>query len=348
MPPLTIGQVKAVRKNTIINGDMRIAQRGGSFPAAVSGTYPVDRWRYAKSGIVVHTITQDSSVPNDQFNYSLKFDCTTADAAVAAGDFAIIQQAVEGYNFRKFVGQTATLSFWAKAGKTGIMCVSFRNAEFVRSYVSEVIINAANTWEKKEVTLDFDFSGGTWNYTNGMGLRIAFSLMAGSTYQTTPDTWQTGTHFATANQTNFVDNTDATCNVWITGVQLELGSVATDFEFVDYGVALTQCQRYYYRIAPGVINRPICMCANWNSSSRFGVIEFPTTMRAAPTGSVNSGTDFDIYEAGGVWVTAAAAPTSLSVHNCEFSSTSTITTTGLAGWFRTRSANTWVAFDAEL
>lgn len=241
---LTSGGVndKSLFRNAIINGDMRIAQRGTSFAAVANGDYTIDRWRYYKLGTMVHTITQDSTAPA-QFGYSIKLDCTTADASIATGDYCMIRQLVEGYNFRKFVGQTATLSFWVRAGQTGTMCVAFTNSGADRSYVSEVTINAANTWEKKSVTLDFDYSGGTWDYTNGIGIKIDFMLACGSTFHTTPDAWQTGLYLATSNQTNFCDNTAN--NVWITGVQLELGSVATDFEFLDIETELAHCQRYY-------------------------------------------------------------------------------------------------------
>ena len=105
----------AARKNVLINGDMRIAQRGTSFAAAYG--YTLDRWGQYDNGAMVHTVTQDSDVPDNQFNYSLKIDCTTADASIGAGDYAVLLQRIEGFNFRKFVGKTATLSFWVKAGK---------------------------------------------------------------------------------------------------------------------------------------------------------------------------------------------------------------------------------------
>lgn len=233
-------------KNVIINGDMRIAQRGTSFASAGSNVYILDRWNYRKATTsAVHTVTQDSDTPNDQFNYSLKLDCTTADASVDANDFIAIRQRVEGYNFRKFVGQQGVLSYWVKAGKTGTMCVSFKNDGVDRSYVVETTIDVANTWEKKSVTLDFDYTGGTWDYTNGTGIAVTFAMLAGSTFQTTADAWQSGNYTATSNQTNFVDNTDSTCDVWITGVQLELGANDTEFEFVDHETQLSQCQRYY-------------------------------------------------------------------------------------------------------
>jgi hypothetical protein len=298
-------------RNAIINGDMRIAQRGTSFAAAGSNVYTLDRWNYIKTGTTcVHTVTQDSDAPNNQFQYSLKLDCTTADAAVAAGDLCIMRQRVEGYNFRKFVGQTATLSFWVKAGKTGTMCVSFSNNGPDRSYVSEVVINSANTWEKKSVTLTFDYSGGTWNYTNGLGLEVRFALICGSTFQTTADAWQTGNYSGTSSQTNFVDNTDATCDVWITGVQLELGDTATDFEFVDQHSQLLQCYRYYcnsFREGDYPAHGYKAMYYSGtavSTASVYGeVIVFPVKMRGAPSmswyrGQLGAGVYWAYYNSG--------------------------------------------------
>ena len=294
-------------KNVIINGDMRIAQRGVSFPAIVG--YNLDRWHRGVSGTAVHTITQDSDGPNDQFNSSMKIDCTTADAATAAGDLVSIQQPIEGYNFKRLVGKTATFSFWVKAGKTGTMCIAFRSGGFDRSYVAEITIDAANTWEKKTVTLTFDATGGTWDYTNGRGLWVSFLLMCGTTYQTTADAWQTGQFFATANQTNFCDNADATCDVFITGVQLELGATSSDFEFLNYGDELAQCQRYYYSMRGessftwlGAGHSPTTVLA-------YIVIPFPVSMRAAPSLSYSSASDFGVQNGGG----GNATPTSIVI-----------------------------------
>ena len=282
-------------RNAIINGDMRIAQQGTSFAAIVNGAYSIDRWKYGKVGTMVHTISQvnktaaSANTPSEQFEHALKLDCTTADASIAAGDLVLLQQNIEGNNFRKFVGQTATLSFWIKAGKTGTMCVSFRNTGGDRSYVSEVTINSANTWEKKTVTLNFDYSGGTWNYTTGIGLQICFTLAAGSTWQTTADAWQNGNFIATSNQTNFVDVTGTTTDMYITGVQLELGSVATEFEFLDFGTELILCQRYYYKTYdqgenPGTntFNGMVGIKSDGNQKSLL-THTYPVSMRIKPT-----------------------------------------------------------------
>jgi hypothetical protein len=273
----------AARKNAVINGDMRIAQRGTSFAAIAHAAYSLDRYQYVKTGTVVHTITQDSDTPSDQFGYSLKLDCTTADASVAAGDRSYVMQKVEGYNFRKFKDQTATLSFWVKAGKTGTMCVGFRNSGPDRSYVSEVTIDSANTWERKTVTLDFDESGGTWDFTNGVGIMVSFALLGGSTYQTTADTWQTGNYWVTSNQTNFCDNTDATCDVFLSGIQLELGDQATDFEFVSYTDQLALCKRYYEKVGGDAQFPFVSSYAQGVSYYQYTPLLFETEKRAVPT-----------------------------------------------------------------
>ena len=229
-------------KNAIINGDMRIWQRGTSFSG--SG-YAADRWRKAKgtTGSVFST-DRDTDTPNEQFNYSLKLECTTADATVDADDISGLYQRIEGYNFRKFKGQTGTLSFWTKSNKTGTMCMALRNSGSDLSYNSEFTIDQGNVWEKKVITIDFNYTGGTWNYTNGIGLQVYFVLMSGSNrHASSVDSWESGAEYGTSNQDNWADTVGN--YVSITGVQLELGSTDTDFEFLDHETQLSKCERYY-------------------------------------------------------------------------------------------------------
>ncbi|NBV06797.1 MAG: hypothetical protein EBS06_06135 [Proteobacteria bacterium] len=236
-------------KNTIINGDFNIWQRGTSFASVSDGTYTADRWRYTKvNTTAIHTISRSTDVPTfaqagRAFNYSISIDCTTADASVAANDYAAITQLIEGYNFLPLAQKTFTLSFWVKATKAGIYCLGFMNSAVDRSYVGEYTINAANTWEKKEITISASPSAGTWNYTNGVGLYVNFTLMSGSTRQGTANIWQTGEYEATSNQVNACDSTSN--NLKLCGVGLEVGSVATDFENRSYTQELIMCQRHY-------------------------------------------------------------------------------------------------------
>ena len=233
-------------RNRIINGDMRIAQRGTSFPAAASGTFPVDRFTYTHSSTSAITLTQSSDVPsNSGLSNSLTATVITADTSIASGDNSILSHLIEGYNVADLVGNTFTLSFWVRSSKTGIHCVRFRNGIFNISYVSEYNIITANTWEKKTITvLNGIPTSGTWDFTNGTGLVIGWTLAIGSTFQTPlSNVWQGANYLGTSNQVNCLDTVG---NIFaITGVQLEKGSTATEFEFRPYQVELALCQRYY-------------------------------------------------------------------------------------------------------
>ena len=245
------GGALAGMRNRIINGEMLIAQRGTSFPALPNpgSTYTLDRWLWSQTGAMVCTLSQSSDTPNDTFQLSLQTDVTTADTSIAASDFAIITQRIEGVNVRDLIGTTFTVSFWVKSPKTGIHCVSFRNVgpgAPDRSHVKEYTVATANTWEYKTVTVTGGLiTAGTWDWTNGMGLDLGFTLACGTTFQTTADTWQTGNFIATANQVNVLDNTAN--DFFITGVQLEPGPVATPFERRPIGTELALCQRYFQK-----------------------------------------------------------------------------------------------------
>lgn len=249
-----------IKNNIIINGEMVVAQRGTSFTSIADTAYSLDRWVYNKSGDMVHNITQDTDSPTVvqvgiTNPYSLKLACTTIDASIGATDLVILSQRVEGYNILNCVNGYITLSFWIKAYKTGTYCVAFRNNGRDRSYVAEYTINASNTWEKKTLTVNLNYSGGTWDYTTSTGLDVSFVIAAGSNYQTTANAWQTGNYLCSSNQVNGVDNTNDTVN--ITDVKLEKGSVATKFEKNRYDDVLRCCQRYYRRYgqdAPGNLN----------------------------------------------------------------------------------------------
>jgi hypothetical protein len=236
------------RKNAIINGDFNVWQRGTSFAAAVSGAYSADRWRWENPGAGAFTLSRSTDVPTFAqagrlFNYSLLADCTTADAAVAATDRVHILQRIEGFNFLPLAQRAMTLTFWVKATKTGTYCVSFTNGGSDRSYVAEYTISASDTWEKKTVNVSASPSAGTWDYTTGVGLDVDFILVAGTDFHTTAGAWQTGAFKSTAYQVNGADRTAN--NFRITGVQLETGSIATEFEYRTFQDELALCQRYY-------------------------------------------------------------------------------------------------------
>ena len=232
-------------RNKIINGKMDVQQRGVSFIDVKLSTYLADRFcvnRANTTAVVNANIVTDS--PSPEFLNSLKLSVTTADATVGPTDFFALEQIVEGYNARDLVGKTFTLSFWVKSPKTGKHCISFRNQGADRSYVLEYTVNAANTWEKKTVTVVGGLiTDGAWDWTNSHGLLVSFVLMCGATYQVTAGSWVSSAGIATVNQVNCLDTAGAAFSV--TGIQLEVGEIETPFEHRPYGTELSLCQRYY-------------------------------------------------------------------------------------------------------
>jgi hypothetical protein len=256
---------------------MEISQRGTTFVAPAG--YTLDRFIFSSGGATgggVATVTQSTDVPNNTFQYSLKVDVTTADTSIASGDFSHIVQPIEGYNVRDLIGQTFTLSFWVKSPKAGIHCVAFRNSAIDRSHVLEYTVSTANTWEYKSVTVTGGLiTAGTWNWTNGMGVNVVFTLLAGTSIQTTTGSWQTGNFIGTSNQVNVMDNTAN--NFFLTGVQLEPGPVATPFERRPIGTEFALCQRYFQ---DGLRTFNSYGLTGWGYTSQF---TFPVTMRVTPS-----------------------------------------------------------------
>lgn len=341
-------------QNYIINGDMRISQRGTSFTAIASGTYSLDRWKYYKSGAAVHTVTQDTDAPTLTdagylFRNSLRLNLTTPDTSIASGDFVFLNQNIEGYNWAPLAQKVFTLSFWVKATTIGTYCVSFLNAAADRSYVAEYTINTTATWEYKTVTVAASPSTGTWDYTNGAGLQVTWVLAAGSSVQTTAGAWQNGSFNATANQVNGV-NTGST-DFRITGVMINGGSTASPFS--TYGKTFDQelaaCYRYYNRHTNVDGNLFAMGYAVSATIGRF-MFKYPVTMRTAPTGSWSNTTSdyFNVYVDGTVAFTGITfeLPGSKSMR---------VQTTGGSGYsggvgmrLEAANGNAFFAFDAEL
>lgn len=284
------------QKNALINGDFTFWQRNITFPSIASASYSSDRWKFYNSSAAVFDISRSTDVPTvaqsgHASNFSTLIDCTTADASVDAGDRIIFYQPIEGYNFVPLAQKKTTVSFWIKAFKTGIYCAWQENYAADRAEVKEFTINTTNTWEKKVLTFDASPAGGTWNYTDSVGLYLGITLMAGSTYQTTPDAWQTGEFHATASQVNGADSTSN--NLWITQVQIESGTTASPFEYRNYTSELDMCQRYYQKsydidVAPGTAaaTNYVWVGAQTNASPSVHYNSILWNMRIAPTMAV--------------------------------------------------------------
>jgi hypothetical protein len=280
-------------RNYLLNSDMRLAQRGTSFTAIANAAYHLDRYQYSKVGAMVHTVTQDTDAPTLAesgylFQNSLRYNLTTPDTSLAAGDICTIRQSIEGYNFANLAQKKFTLSFWVKATTPGIYCVAFLNAGVDRSYVAEYTITSSEVWEKKTITVLASPSTGTWNYTNSLGLRVVWTIASGSTYHTTAGAWQTGEFIATANQVNGT-NTGST-NFRITGVMINEGAEALPFRTAGktFGGELALCQRYYEKsysldVVPGAITTAgAAHYSRYNGTSVTPGAYFKVEKRTAP------------------------------------------------------------------
>jgi hypothetical protein len=283
--------------NRIINGDMRIDQRNAGASVTIntgSGGYTLDRWgAFGVTSDGVFTVQQDSTVPSG-FNTSLKVTVTTEDASIGATEQYLLQQVIEGYNtadlnWGSANAKTVTLSFWVRSSVTGTFGGSLRNSAVDRSYPFTYTISSADTYEYKTITIAGDTSG-TWLITNGEGVRVSFSLGSGADRVDTAGAWVGANRTGATGQTQLIGTLNATW--YITGVQLEVGSVATPFERRPFGTELALCQRYYeksYNIGttPGTATTVGNLSTVYNgvsTSSYIGAgVSFRVSKRAAPT-----------------------------------------------------------------
>ena len=346
--------------NRIINGDMRIDQRnaGASISVGSSPVYAVDRFQSRVAQGSGHTGQQVSTAPVG-FNNSLKITIGTG-ASPTAGQNTFINQQIEGFNFADLGwgtanAQTITVSFRVYSSLTGTFAYSIANNALNRSYVATYSIPVANTWTTISLTIPGDTSG-TWvGATNGVGSYNFWDLGSGSDRSGTAGAWQT----------DFLTRTSATVNVagtsgatfYITGVQLEVGSVATPFERRPYGTELALCQRYYFRIKGSETssNNTGAYGNGLSQSTTAGrsTITFPVPMRTFPSALEQSGTASDyrvlLGSAGSANCSAVPTYASSSILIGDISWTVASGATANQGvLFMSSSANSYLGWSAEL
>jgi hypothetical protein len=306
-------------RNILINGGMDIAQRGTSSTGVTSnGYYTCDRWNTIPINLGTWTLTQSTDVPTGQgFVSSFKLDCTTADASPAADDLFIFRQKIEGQNLQYIKKGTSsaeslTLSFWVKSNKTGTYIAELFDNDNTRQISKTYTISSADTWEKKTITFAGDTTGALDN-DNAVSLFAQFWLGSGSTYSsgTLSTTWTANTNANRAvGQVNLADSTN---NEWyITGVQLEAGQVASDFEFLPTDVNLLRCQRYCYAYAQygdGDVSGNRQYSATYSTTAAFIRIHYPTQMRVEPT--------ITYAAAGGALATDYSTPSNLQFYDSD-------------------------------
>ena len=336
-------------RNIIINGDMSIAQRGTSATGKTNdGYYTLDRYQFAITSLGTWTFTQSTDVPSGQgFGYSQKADCTTADASPSAGDRIFYRQKFEGQNLQHLKKGTSsaeslTLSFWVKSNKTGTYIVELFDHDNTRHISKSYTVSSASTWEKKTINIDGDTTGAFTN-DNNLSLHVAWWLGAGSTYTsgTLQTTWGTQSNADRAvGQVNLADNT---ANEWyITGVQLEVGTSASDFEFLPFDVNLFRCQRYCQKhIDPHLVG-----VSNGSAPTRTGMF-LPVDMRTTPSTSV-SGT-FGFWDGGATanYTTVATFFNSANSIQMDWSG-ATFSSTGKTNIQYLASGSNYILIDSEL
>ena len=290
-------------KNLLINGAMTVNQRSGIANTGIgasSGVYVLDRWfQYIDGGpqarVTITSPVADGDAKAAGFADSMLVDCTTAESAVGAAELHSVAQRIEarhcshlGYGTSS--AKTLTCSFWVKSPKSGIHCVSLSCGVTGRTMPTEYTISSANTWENHSVSFAGDTGGTAFTNVTTVGLMLTFPLIAGSNFANTADTWHSTQEHCTSNQQNLLDSTSN--NFYLTGVQLEIGSVATDYAHEDAGTTFRKCSRYlqfFGLVAAGEFDRMDGYA--WKAASADSInsgywivnLDARARMRAAPT-----------------------------------------------------------------
>jgi len=287
--------VNSGRKNLIINGGMQVSQRIGTTAATITdGSYGLDRWNAYASGPV--KTTQQVTESPAGLAHSMKFVNTSASASPSYNFFRYLFEGnnVSHLNYGSSVAQTTTVSFWVRSSVTGVYSLAYTNSAGNASYPQTYSINSADTWEYKTITVAGATSG-TWLTGSSLGLDIRFNLGSGSGRTSTAGVWGT-TNIDGADGSTGAEAWSNTLNAtfYITGVQLELGSVATNFEHLSYGEELALCQRYYYKVL-GLMSS---QSTRWLSGYQHITLWHPVIMRANPTFSDSGGSSYMLFAEG--------------------------------------------------
>jgi len=349
-------------KNFLINGDFQIAQRSTSVSAIItSGYYTADRWRSevviapGPNGQFTQTVASGSGdyPDNSGFRNSLKMECSQTFSSLGATAETRIEQRIEGVNclpinFGQSGAQQLTLSFWVKSSNTGKFIVELIQPAGSVQVSAAYTINDANTWEQKSVTFPARTTGTLIVNDNTYQLAASFWLVAGSNYTggtSLQTTWGNTANRRATGQTNLSTSGNY---LQITGVQLEIGTSATDFENLDAGLRLMFCQRYFYLIASGngkQISNTVAQFGNQGAA----VFKYPVTMRSAGAIVQISGTNYyGIWNNGGVSTFNDFQSIAFTTDGVLLYRDGLILTMGQAGYFFTNNAASFVAISAEL
>jgi hypothetical protein len=344
-------QTSATRpfQNRIINGAMVVSQRGTSFS---TGGYTLDRFYSDTTTAGAWTITQSSTAPAG-FVKSLLYTKTTGNAP-SSGDYNYLVQFVEGLNCTDLAwgtanAKTVTLSFWVYSGATGTFGGSLRNGAGDYSYPFTYTISSANTWTQATVTIAGPTTG-TWLTTNGIGISVFFDLGSGTSARATAGSWIAGNYIGASGTSTYPTSTSSGV-LYFTGVQLEVGSTATSFDYRPYGTELGLCQRYYYLWGSGN-GKNLGLAGYYTSTYLTTATVFPVTMRTAPSLIQTTGTDYYLMYANNSADTFNSFSDGIKDPTPQTAGLDTSSgvsgTAGHSGRLITNNASASIAFSAEL
>jgi|11BtaG_2_1085332.scaffolds.fasta_scaffold00165_14 hypothetical protein len=284
--------VSAGRKNMIINGAMLISQRYSSAQSIPSGSQPyfIDRFSSRNNNDGSASVSHSAEAPNG-FYRSMRIEVTSPDTSLASNQYLRFQQYIEGHNifcdWGKGNTDHLTLSFWVRSSLPGIYSASLEDGDALPLHIKEYQIDNADTWEYKTLTFPPPPTGTFSTAGTGTGMRLTMVQASGTQNQSSPNNWKTGSYYHAS--TRQVDFTKQTGNFYITGIQLEVGKNATEFEHRSYGEELALCQRYFQRVgrARGSGNRDA-------GSNNCAFSHNIPTMRAIPDCTfVTQGNDYN-------------------------------------------------------
>ena len=292
----------AVGRNMVINGSMNVAARSSSVAdlGATDGYFTVDRFALAGGNTAGRlTMSQTADGPNVISANCLKLDCTTADTSIAASEFLHIQQRFEGQNLQRIgkgvVGaKQITLSFYVKANAAFTFGCELFDNDNTRQITK--LYNTTTDWVRHEITFPADVDDGSspFDDDNAVSLYLLFWLHAGSNFTSGTLNTASWANVTNANRAagidSFFSSTDN--NFFITGVQMEVGPVATDFEQEEISTTIAKCQRYFQTVlkAYGVVHS----CNT--SGNAYANINFVSKMRAAPSITMGAANTAQLYE----------------------------------------------------
>jgi hypothetical protein len=277
-------------KNRLINSAMVIDQRNaGASVNPTDGQFTLDRWTIYRTQASKLTVQQNAGSVTPPTGFSKYLGITSSSAySVVSSDYFLLAQPIEGFNTADLGwgtanAKTVTLSFQIYSSLTGTFGGSLQNNGATRSYPFTYTISSANTWTNISVTVAGDTSG-TWvGATNGVGMYVYFGLGVGSTYSGTAGAWAGANYLSATGATSVVGTNGAT--FYITGVQLEVGSTATSFDYRPYTTELQLCQRYLPAFTPNGSTGIVGQGQMWNNTTTFYTyFTFQTTTRVPPTG----------------------------------------------------------------